>query len=115
MTRIISHKDLTNADLIIDAVYEGAAGSQLSGEALSKLLPGVGNQGGFRASGRGDDKKFVALFTSGEDRDWPDSLDLNTGKFPYYGDNKRPGHELHDTQRSGNRILRRVFTLSSTF
>jgi hypothetical protein len=38
-------------------------------------------------------------------------LDLNTGQFVYYGDNKRPGHELHDTQRSGNRILRHVFAL----
>src|SRR5262249_31550737 len=28
-----------------------------------------------------------------------------------YGDNKHPGHELHDTQRSGNRILRHVFSL----
>jgi hypothetical protein len=26
-------------------------------------------------------------------------------------DNKTPGHELHDTQRGGNRILRRVFDL----
>jgi hypothetical protein len=29
----------------------------------------------------------------------------------YYGDNKRPGHELHDTQRGGNAILRHVFAL----
>jgi hypothetical protein len=111
MVRVVPYDVLSEADLIVDAVYEGKSGSRLSGEALSKLLPGVGNQGGFRASGHGDDKKLVVLFTSGEDRDWPDSLDLNTGQFTYYGDNKRPGHELHDTQRSGNRILRRVFAL----
>jgi len=51
------------------------------------------------------------LYTSGQDKDWPDLLDHSTGQFVYYGDNKTPGHELHDTRRSGNRILRRVFEL----
>ena len=111
MLRIFPYATLPNADLIVDAVYEGESGGQLSGEAISHLLPGVGNQGGFRASGLGDDKRFVVLFTSGEDKDWPDHLDLNTGRFLYYGDNKRPGHELHVTHRKGNRILRRVFDL----
>ena len=109
--RVIPYDGCSEADLVVDAVYEGALGSHLIGEALSKLLPGVGNQGGFRPSGRGEDKKFVALFTSGEDRDWPDTLDLGTGQLAYYGDNKRPGHELHDTQRNGNGILRHVFSL----
>src|SRR5262249_33592162 len=81
------------------------------GEALSKLLPGIGNLGGFRAAGLGKDKKLVVLYTSGEDRDWPDRLDLSTGQFGYYGDNKTPGHELHDTARGGNRMLRHVFDL----
>ncbi len=111
MVQILPFGALPKADLIVDAVYEGEPGGLLSGEALAHLLPGVGNQGGFRASGSGDDKKFVALFTSGEDKDWPDDLDPNTGRFVYYGDNKTPGHELHTTQRRGNRILRRVFDL----
>lgn len=109
--RVVSHEELPDADLFVDAVYEGAAGGQLSGEALSKLLPGTGNLGGFRAAGRGGEKKFVVLYTSGEDKDWPDRLDPNTGRFVYYGDNKTPGHELHDTRPGGNRILRRVFDL----
>lgn len=114
MTRIISHQDLSTSDLIVDAIYEGAAtGGRggLSDEPLGKLMPGAGNQGGFRPAGKGQDKKFVVLYTSGEDKDWPDTLDLNTGQFVYYGDNKSPGHELHDTQRGGNTILRRVFEL----
>ncbi len=111
MVGVVSHGELPNADLIIDAVYEGAPGGQLSGEALSKLLPGTGNLGGFRAAGRGEDKKFVVLYTSGEDKDWPDLLDLSTGQFVYYGDNKTPGHELHDTRPGGNRILKHVFDL----
>ncbi|MGV1989995.1 restriction endonuclease [Agrobacterium sp. 22-221-1] len=114
MANIVSYENCGDVDLIVDAVYEGEIGGRLSGEALSKLLPGVGNQGGFRPSGRGDDKRLVALYTSGEDKDWPDTLDINTGQFIYYGDNKQPGHELHDTQRSGNSILRRVFSLLHT-
>lgn len=111
MTRIISYADLPLSSLIVDAVYEGAAGGALAGEALSQLLPGIGNLGGFRSSGRGQDKKFVVLFTTGDDKDWPDSLDVGTGQFVYYGDNKKPGHELHDTPPGGNRILRHVFSL----
>ena len=111
MVRIFPHEGLPGADLIIDAVYEGAAGGQLSADALSKLLPGTRNLGGFRVAGRGHDKKFVVLYTSGEDKDWPDRLDLNTGQFIYYGDNKAPGRELHDTGPGGNRVLRRVLDL----
>ena len=111
MVRSFAYAELPSADLIVDAVYEGEQGGQLSGEALSHLLPGIGNLGGFRSSGRGKDKRFVVLFTSGEDKDWPDLLDTSTGRFLYYGDNKRPGHELHVTQLRGNRILRHVFDL----
>src|SRR5262245_6632665 len=97
--------------MIVDAVYEGGQTKDAGSDAICKIMPGSGNQGGFRAAGSGEDKKFVVLYTSGEDRDWPDHLDLNTGQFVYFGDNKTPGHELHDTQRGGNRILRRVFDL----
>jgi hypothetical protein len=107
--RVIEYGELAECDLVIDAVYEGAVGSQLSGETLSKLLPGVGNLGGFRIAGKGDYKKFVVLYSSGEDPDWPDHLDLETGCFTYYGDNKTPGHELHDTRPKGNLLLKNCF------
>ena len=103
--RPVSHKDLPAADLVIDAVYDGS-GTQLSGEPISKLLK-AGNVGGFRVSGLGEKKNFIVLYTSGENRDWPDQLDVNTGRFTYYGDNRKPGRELHAT--NGNKILRRVF------
>lgn len=109
--RTIPNELLPSSDLIIDAVYEGGASGNVTDDPLSKILQGVGNQGGFRAAGRGQDRTLVVLYTSGEDRDWPDTLDLNTGQFIYFGDNKTPGHELHDTARGGNRILRRVFEL----
>lgn len=107
--RNVTFQDLNGSDLIVDAVYESSADGQLSGEPISKLLPGSGNMGGFRVSGRGDKKNWVVLFTTGEDRDWPDSLDLNSGKFIYFGDNKTPGHELHDTRSGGNKVLRHAF------
>ena len=107
--RVIPFAGLASADLIVDATYESSVDGQLSGEPISKLLPGSGNMGGFRVSGRGDRKNWVVLFTTGEDRDWPDSLDLNTGKFIYFGDNKTPGHELHDTRAGGNKVLRHAF------
>jgi hypothetical protein len=107
--RIIPSNLLSSSDLIIDAVYEGGSQANAAADPISKILQGVGNQGGFRAAGRGPDKKYVVLYTSGEEKDWPDTLDLSTGQFIYFGDNRRPGHQLHDTPRRGNEILRRAF------
>ena len=36
-------------------------------------------------------------------------LDVETGQFTYFGDNKTPGHELHDTGPGGNNVLRTAF------
>ena len=84
----IQFESLRTTNLIVDAVYEGSPDGQLASEPISNLLPGSGNMGGFRLAGRGQDKTFVVLFTTGEDRDWPDRVDQNTGQFVYYGDNK---------------------------
>ena len=108
--KVIPFTDVPTSDLFVDAVYEGSSDGQLAGEPISKLLPGSGNMGGFRVSGRGERKNWVVLFTTGEDRDWPDTLDLSTGQFVYYGDNKTPGHELHDTRAGGNKVLRHAFS-----
>jgi len=78
------------------------------------MLP-VGNQGGFRYKGsvQGDDIRLVVLYTSGEHPDWPDRVDPFTGTLTYFGDNRRPGQELHTTTRQGNTILRRLFERAS--
>jgi hypothetical protein len=107
--RIIPSTLLSSSDLIIDAVYEGGSQGNAADDPISKIVEGVGNQGGFRAAGRGPDKKYVVLYTSGEEKDWPDTLDLSTGQFTYFGDNRTPGHQLHETPRRGNEILRRAF------
>lgn len=110
MPRIIPLDKVVGTDLVVDAVYSSGAGGQLSGEPISKLLPGTGNMGGFRIAGRSAVKNWVVLFSTGEDPDWPDALDLNTGRFDYYGDNREPGHELHDTKAGGNKLLRNAFS-----
>lgn len=51
----------------------------------------------------------VVLYTSGAEPDWPDQLDRYTGAFTYFGDNRSPGRELHDTPRKGNLLLRTAF------
>jgi hypothetical protein len=71
--------DSAATSLGIVRIYEGDAGSQLSVEPFTNLLPRVGNLGGSRSVGRGQDKKFVVLYSSGQDEDWSDVLDLNTG------------------------------------
>ena len=108
--KVIPFTEIMTSDLFVDAVYESSSDGQLAGEPISKLLPGSGNMGGFRVSGRGERKNWVVLFTTGEDRDWPDTLDLSTGQFVYYGDNKTPGHELHNTRAGGNKVLRHAFS-----
>jgi len=109
MNKLIPFAELALSNLTIDAIYEGGGDGQLSGEPISKLLPGSGNMGGFRISGRGHKKNWVALFSTGEDKDWPDSLDIFSGQFIYYGDNKTPGHEIHQTSAGGNKVLRSAF------
>lgn len=99
-----------DADLVVDAIYEGGTTRNKSGEPISKLLPGTGNMGGFRIAGKGENKKWIVFYTTGEDKDWPDFLDIYTGKFIYYGDNKKPGYELHDTPKGGNLLLKNYFS-----
>lgn len=105
----ISEKDRASVHLYIDAIYKANPNvSNLGAEVLSKLLS-VGNQGGFRYKGSTDCPKLIALFTSGEDIYWRDELDISLGLFLYYGDQKTPGKDLHDTKLKGNLILKNTF------
>jgi hypothetical protein len=110
MATVIRFDKLKDADLIVEAVYEGGTAGNTADDPLGKLVP-VGNQGGFRYAGspKKDNVRLVVLYTSGADRDWPDTLDRETGLFTYFGDNRKPGKELHDTSRGGNAILRGCF------
>ena len=75
--------------------------ANVGADALGRLLP-VGNSGGFRYRMRGPAAALAncALIACTEDEpNWADHLDVETGRFTYYGDNRRPGHELHETPR----------------
>lgn len=52
----------------------------------------------------------MILYSSMDDADWPDFIDVYTGVFTYFGDNKKPGFDLHDTPRRGNKLLKSCFT-----
>lgn len=110
MQKIVSFEDLANADLIVDTLYKGGDKDNASDDPISKLLKCC-NRRGFRYRGTINTFKvdYVVLYTTLTDPDWPDSLDEQTGRFVYFGDNKRPGHELHDTPGKGNIILRETF------
>ncbi len=119
--REFSFSELANAPLIIDAVYKGGTSGNAGDDPINKLLPGVGNQGGFRIAYKKDqscnefvNKKcpaYVVLYSSGEEPEWPDFLDNETGIYNYYGDNRSPGHDLHETPKGGNLLLKSSFSL----
>jgi hypothetical protein len=108
--RRIPFDQLADADLYVDAIYEGGSAGTFADDPISRLLP-CGNRGGFRVATRASDGRhaLVVLYSTLADPDWPDQLDLDLGRFTYYGDNKHPGHELHQTHRGGNRLLRQAF------
>ncbi|MGW2082129.1 restriction endonuclease [Streptomyces sp. NPDC001939] len=110
----VAFTDLETADLVVDALYAGGTSGNTGDEPISKLIKGVGNQGGFRYAGwpTRANVKLAVLYTSGVEVDWPDHLDVETGTFTYYGDNKKPGQSLHNTPRAGNILLRDVFAAS---
>jgi hypothetical protein len=94
--------------LLIEHVYKGGRKGNSSDDPLHKLI-GVSNQGGFRYIGSKETPRLIVLKSSMQDPDWPDDFDIENGIYTYYGDNKTPGHELHDTPRFGNLLLRSMF------
>ena len=108
---IVPFFETQSADLQVDAVYRGGRSGNAGDDPLPHLL-NVSNSGGFRYRGSLDSLELVVLTSSLRDPDWPDALDVETGIYTYYGDNKKPGRALHDTPRKGNELLRRIFDLA---
>ncbi len=108
---VYEFNDLEHAPLIIDAVYK-SKGTLFGEGPLSKLLPKLENQGGFRRVKRQDGSgqlAYIVLYTSLAEIEWPDYLDIETGILRYFGDNRTPGKTLHDTPKKGNHHLRDIF------
>ena len=109
----ITYEKLPVADLYVDAVYESNGAPNLKGDVLSKLLQ-VGNMSGFRRlmvlqKSTPKELAYIVLESTNRQSDWLDYIDLERGNIQYYGDNREPGRELHDTKQSGNRILKEMF------
>ena len=100
--------ELSKADLNIDAIYKGGSKGNQSDDIFNKLL-GLENSGGFRALKSRTEPTMLALVSSTEEPEWPDLLDIETGIFTYYGDNRTPGHTLLDTSKKGNKCLENLF------
>lgn len=107
----IGFEYLNEADLYIDAVYESNGANNLSGDVLSKLMS-VAAMGGFRKlheRSSTDKLAYVVLESTNKHADWLDDIDYEEGIIQYYGDNREPGRELHNTGLGGNKILKEVF------
>jgi hypothetical protein len=104
-----SGSQLSTVDLIVDAVYKGSKTDR--GGLTDPLVPllGVSRQGGFRYRGTREKPTVLVLTSNLAEPDWPDELDQTSGRFIYYGDNRHPGRQLHDTPRFGNQLLRKIF------
>src|ERR1041385_9078414 len=111
MPSVVQFSALPSADLVVDAIYEGGTLGHTGDDVLGKLIPGAGNQGGFRQVGSWEAPRLAVLYSSMDDPDWPDSIDIYTGVFTYFGDNKKPGFALHDTPRRGNKLLQSCFAI----
>jgi hypothetical protein len=109
----IDFGSLSQSDLVVDAVYKGGTAGNSGDDPVAKLLK-LKAMGGIRFRGTVGRPSLVALTTSGRDLDWPDSLAEETGVLTYFGDNKKPGRELHDTPIHGNEVLRNLFDLAAT-
>lgn len=99
------------AALHVDQIYHGSRKGHSGDDPLPSLV-GVDSQGGFRHIGPKEGPRLIVLTSSRKDPDWPDDLDRENGIYTYYGDNKKPGRDLHITGRLGNLMLRDMFEKS---
>ena len=108
--------EVPTSDLIVDALYQSdreAPPGHLGGEPLSKLMR-VGNLGGFRSRKGKSGILFSVLTSTGREPEWPDELDVTTGTYKYYGDNRIPGQSLLETKQRGNLLLKDSFELAKS-
>ena len=107
---LFDNTDLASAELVIDEEYLSNGATNSSGDVLSKLM-NVGTLGGFRPRRTTDNKNYayIVLESTGNSIDWIDVVDRVNGTVTYYGDNRKPGKQLHETKNKGNIILRDAF------
>jgi hypothetical protein len=77
-------------DLLFVHAYAGSSSGNAGDDPIARLMPGTGNQGGIRVSGRQDNRRLVVLYTTGKDVNWVDRLDGSNGQLTYFGGNQAP-------------------------
>ena len=76
----VPFEELDSADLVLDRIYRGGTAGSVADDPLNRLIP-VGNSGGFRYKGGREAPLLIALYTTGTEDDWPDSLDPATSSI----------------------------------
>ncbi len=106
----------------IDALYRNTNNWSSDEDQFNKFFrfsdgKGINNTSGFRPKSRSDIKStdivnsaFCILVTNLGEHEWPDQLDSESGIFTYYGDNRKPGTAIDNTQVGGNRFLQKIFS-----
>lgn len=107
-TMTIPFSELEGVHLKTGVVYEGGGTGNISDDPLARLLKG-GNAGGFRYCGSLENLNYLIITLNIDNRQWPDEMDPKSGTIVCYGDNRSPGHGIHDTPKHGNLILRNIF------
>lgn len=107
---VVPFDELDSADLYVDRIYAGKTSNGRSLDPLSKIFK-VGVQGGIRFKGSAvkNSVQLVVLYSTGDEPDWRDRLDIQKGLLEYYGDNRHPGRALLETHLNGNVALRNAF------
>jgi len=102
---IVKQENVRGSDLTIGTIYEG--GPSLSDEPMHLLL-GTANRGGIRPKNTEDGHTaFIALHSTSNVVEWPDTFDGKIGRYTYFGDNKYVDKDLNETP--GNKAIQRVF------
>lgn len=108
-------------ELRVDRLYRNTNNWTSQDDEFNKIFrffdgKGINNVSGFRPKSLANSKNtdiencaFCVLITNLGETEWPDEINLETGLFTYYGDNRAPGNSIESTPVGGNRLLQSVF------
>ncbi|MER2126824.1 HNH endonuclease [Solibacillus sp.] len=114
---IFAYKDLQSADFISDSIYE-SEGKKIFNK-LFKIgdFKSLGAQGGIRRASvevpgiKGENAFMIIIDTQKQD-DYPNNYDSITKTLTYYGDNRKVGNDIFNTQLKGNETFKKLFDLA---
>jgi hypothetical protein len=105
--------------LLIDGSYRNTGNPNSTTDQFYRFFTFAGkslnNTSGFKPKSRANGSTsivncaFCVIVTNLGEPEWPDSLDPRTGILTYYGDNRKPGTSVDETNIKGNVLLKHVF------